>query len=60
MFCFSGFEKDPSTSKFEIYGKVDRLALIGQYTIKGSVIVLPVTGSGPTNFTFGMFLDMIN
>lgn len=51
---FSGFDKDPSTSKFEIYGKVNRLALIGQYRIKGSVIILPVTGSGASNFTFGM------
>lgn len=51
---FSGFEKDPSTSKFEIYAKVDRLALLGTYKIRGNVIILPVVGNGASNMTFGM------
>lgn len=49
----SGFGKDPTTSKYEIYAKVDQLSLIGKYKVKGNVIILPVVGSGPANLTFG-------
>lgn len=52
----SGFDKDPKTSKFEIYANVDQLSLIGQYKIKGSVIILPVVGHGPANLTFGKYI----
>lgn len=58
VYICSGFEKDPTSSKFEIYGKVGRLALIGQYKIRGNVIILPVTGSGASNFTFGMHMTV--
>lgn len=54
LMFFSGFEEDPSTSKFEIYAKVDRLALLGTYKIRGNVIILPVVGNGASNLTFGM------
>lgn len=49
----SGFEKDPTTSKFEIYAKIKQLSLIGLYKVSGSVIILPVRGSGPSNLTLG-------
>lgn len=53
----SGFEKDPKTSKFEIYAKVDQLSLIGQYKVKGNVIILPVVGNGPANLTFSKLMN---
>lgn len=51
---FSGFDKDPTTSKYEIYASVKQFTLIAQYKVKGSVIILPVVGSGPANLTFGL------
>lgn len=53
FFC-SGFDKDPNTSKFELYANVGQLSLIGLYKVRGSVIILPVVGNGPANLTFGM------
>lgn len=49
---FSGFGKDPSASKFEIYAYADKLSIIGKYKVKGNIIVLPVVGQGPANLTF--------
>lgn len=51
----SGFEKDPTTSKFEIYANVDQLQLIAKYKAKGNIIILPVVGQGPANLTFGKY-----
>lgn len=53
-FFSSGFEKDPTTSKFEIHANCAQLSMIARYKIKGKVIVLPVVGNGPANLTFGM------
>lgn len=53
LFELSGFGKDPTTSKYELYANVDQLSLIAKYKVKGSVIILPVVGSGPANLTFG-------
>lgn len=54
-FFSSGFERDPSTSKFEIHANCAQLSLIARYKVNGKVIVLPVVGSGPANLTFGRF-----
>lgn len=51
---FSGFEKDPKKSKFEFYCMVPKLSIVGHYKVGGKVIVLPVTGEGPVNLTFGI------
>lgn len=53
---FSGFDKDPNKSKYEIYCRIPQLAIVGQYKVNGKVIVLPVVGDGPANLTFGKFL----
>lgn len=53
IFDTSGFDKDPATSKFELYANADQLSLIAQYKAKGKIIILPVVGSGPANLTFG-------
>lgn len=52
---YRGFGKNPETSKFEIYAHIEQLSLIGRYKVKGSVIILPVVGSGPANLTFGLW-----
>ncbi|XP_037028821.1 protein takeout-like [Bradysia coprophila] len=47
-----GFERDPKTSKYEIYCRIPKLAIIGNYKVSGKVIILPVVGEGPANLTF--------
>ncbi|KAG4079172.1 hypothetical protein HA402_001143 [Bradysia odoriphaga] len=47
-----GFGKDPKKSKFEFYGRIPRLSIIGNYKLNGNVIILPVQGDGPANMTF--------
>lgn len=51
----SGFDKDPTTSKFEIYAKVDKFSLIAKYKVKGNIIILPIVGQGPANLTLGRY-----
>ncbi|KAJ6637425.1 Protein takeout [Pseudolycoriella hygida] len=46
-----GFGKDPKTTKFELYGRVNRLTIVGSYKLNGRVILLPVQGAGPANMT---------
>lgn len=50
---FSGFDKDPNKSKYEIYCRIPKLAIIGHYKVAGKVIILPVVGDGAANLTFG-------
>lgn len=58
MFFFrSGFEEDLKTSKFEVTGKTKRLTFVGNYTLNGQVLVLPIAGNGLANLTFGMYED---
>lgn len=53
LFCCSGFEKDLAKSKFEIYAKIARISLVGQYKARGNILLLPIFGSGSANLTFG-------
>lgn len=50
---FSGYGKDPKKTKFEFYGRIPRLTILGNYKLNGRVIILPVQGDGPANMTFG-------
>jgi len=46
-----GFGKNPRTSKFEVHARIPRLQLIAKYKIDGRVLILPITGNGPSNLT---------
>ncbi|KAJ6635879.1 Protein takeout [Pseudolycoriella hygida] len=48
----NGFDKDPYKSKYEIYCRIPKLAIIGNYKVVGKVILLPVVGDGTANLTF--------
>lgn len=48
-----GLGKDPQSTKLEFWGDIPRLTIIGQYTAKGSVLILPIVGHGITNITMG-------
>lgn len=50
---FSGFEKDPKRSRYEIHGRIPRLTIRGSYRANGRVILLPVVGDGAATMTFG-------
>lgn len=60
LFFHSGFDRDPKTSKFEIYCRIPELAIVGHYKVAGKVIILPVVGEGPANLTFGNFIKIMN
>ncbi|XP_036343299.1 protein takeout-like [Rhagoletis pomonella] len=45
-----GFGKDLGT-KHDLYAVAPVLSMIGDYTIKGRVLVLPITGTGKSNIT---------
>lgn len=51
---FSGFEKDPRKSKFEINTFTPGCTCHGDYKVSGKLLLLPFVGSGNCNFTFGM------
>lgn len=55
LYFNSGFSRDPTTSKYEIYGYVDQFSLVGQYKVDGKILILPVVGSGIANLTLGNF-----
>ncbi|XP_055910644.1 uncharacterized protein LOC129945005 [Eupeodes corollae] len=46
-----GFEADPKTSKFELYGSLPKLTLRGKYTADGRILVLPIQGDGDADIT---------
>lgn len=54
--CCSGFQKDLSKSKFEIYAHIERISLVGQYKARGNILLLPIFGNGAANLTFGMWI----
>lgn len=56
---FSGFGKDPTTSKYEIFGFVNQFSLVGQYTMNGKILILPVVGTGMANLTLGKYVHII-
>lgn len=41
-----GFERDPATSKFEMYGSFPKIALRGKYVADGRILILPIKGDG--------------
>jgi len=41
-----GFEKDPSKSKFELYGSFPKITLQGKYVAEGRILILPIQGDG--------------
>lgn len=49
-----GFERDPTKSKFEFNAHIDHISLIGQYKVRGNILLLPIIGNGAVNLTFGM------
>lgn len=53
LFGFSGFEKDPRTSKYELEAKIKRVVMAGKYKVNGKVLVLPIQGKGRSNLTLG-------
>lgn len=55
---FSGFGKDPATSKFELYAQIARISLVGHYKARGNILLLPIFGQGPANLTLGKALDI--
>lgn len=54
-FKFSGFEKDPKTSKFEIEFVTPRAEFVGDYIIDGRILLIPLAGNGKCNFTYSNF-----
>lgn len=51
-----GFERDPSKSKFEFIAHIDHISLVGQYKVRGNILLLPIIGNGAVNLTFGKLL----
>lgn len=49
----SGFERNPKSSKFELYARIPRLQMIAEYKINGNVLILPIKGNGASNLTLG-------
>lgn len=48
----SGFEADPSTSKFEVYATIPKLSLVGKYKINGIILILSILGGGDASLAF--------
>lgn len=48
----SGFQKDPN-GKYEIRMKGTAIQLVGEYNIKGKILILPIQGVGNSNITMG-------
>ncbi|XP_037956729.1 protein takeout-like [Teleopsis dalmanni] len=46
-----GFDRDPSTSKFEMYGSFPKLQMRGKYTADGRILILPIRGDGDADIT---------
>lgn len=48
---FSGFEADPKSTSPEISALIPSVKLMGDYTINGKVLILPIIGNGRSNLT---------
>ncbi len=48
----SGFEADPSTSKFELSATIPKLSLVGNYKIDGIILILSILGGGDARLAF--------
>lgn len=46
FFFFSGFAKDPESSRFEIFASIPKISINGNYKINGKILVLPIQGDG--------------
>lgn len=44
---------DSTNMKVKIKGESSQVMIIGNYDVKGQVLVLPIIGNGAANFTFG-------
>lgn len=53
MVVHSGFEEDLNKTKLEVVGRTKKLTFLGKYTLNGQVLILPTTGNGFANLTFG-------
>lgn len=53
MSSLSGFDKDPKTSKFEIHAQIPIDMILGTYDLSAVALMIPVTGHGAVNLTFG-------
>lgn len=49
----SGFGKDPRHTKFRLDVFVPVEQLLGQYSVAGQMLVVPLSGHGSSNITFG-------
>lgn len=52
LFLLSGFEKDPTTSKFEMFFTFPKINIKGKYVADGRILVLPIQGDG--DFELGL------
>lgn len=50
---FRGSDENPIAIKREIHVTIPKLEIIGDYKMKGKMLVLPIQGSGKCNFTIG-------
>ncbi|XP_017844864.1 uncharacterized protein LOC108601476 [Drosophila busckii] len=46
-----GFNANPATSKFEMYGSFPKIALRGKYNADGRILILPIRGDGDADIT---------
>lgn len=49
---YSGFEKDPRTSKFGMHVKVPFDVISGLYSMSGRILLIPIQGTGKANMSF--------
>lgn len=49
---FSGFDKDPRKSKFEMHMKVPFDQIVGQYQMTGQFLLIALKGSGAGKMQF--------
>lgn len=56
----SGFEADPTTSKFEVYATIPKLRLVGKYKINGIILILSILGGGDASLAFDDVVFSIN
>lgn len=59
-YFYSGFEKDPRKSRFEIQTRVPTEVLNGKYNLDGQILVIPIRGHGVATLTFGKYTNTRN
>lgn len=48
----SGFGRDPDKNQHEVFGRVPKLSLHGDYKVNGRVLILPIQGDGKASLVF--------